>query len=416
MRNNFPLASALALCGLLASCDDGRYLVGILGQGKNGPMGGSGAGGAGGTTGGAGGAGGAGGTVMPPPPATCAAEPRPLPVRALTIPTSQVAERLARLLFADRPDAALLARTESLRTSADVQALTRELFRDGRARGGVHALADSWLRLEDIRNYAGAAVVRNEITPELRTSMQEETRRFVEHLFFGSDGLLRTLLTAPFSFVDQRLATLYGIGAPANPWSLVMLDPQQRSGMLSQVGVLFAHPRASSRGTWVRRAFLCQVVPAPPDGLDEPNLSQPVPNQTSRQRLEAATRSQAVCNGCHNLMDPPGYAFEHYDPLGRWRETENGVPVSSAGHLTDLPQGGSYLFGGAPDLGQALAGDCSVQVCAVQTFLQQGLGGSLRMGDDDQSVRELWAAFAATGFDLRELLIAITGSEAFLSP
>ena len=272
------------------------------------------------------------------------------------------------------------------------------------------------MHLDDIRNFAGTAVVWNGITPELRTSMQQETRRFIEHLFFENDGMLRTLLTAPFSFVDQRLATLYGIGAPVTPWSLVMLNPQQRSGVLTQVGVLFAHPRATTRGRSIREALTCQEVPAPPDGLGQQDLAQPVPNQTSRQRLEALTNNQPACTACHQMIDPPGFAFEHYDPLGRWRETENGAPVSSGGYLTNLPHGGGYMFGGAPDLGVALAADCSVQVCAVEKFLQHGLGGELLRMGDQQSVSEVWAAFAAAGFDLRELLIAVAGSEAFLTP
>jgi hypothetical protein len=418
MRNKFPLASALALCGLLTACDDGRYLVGILGQGPNGKPGSGGTGGWGGTggtgTGGMTGPGGAGGGVITPPPSLCARPAPPRPVRPLGISTAQVAERLARLLFAGRPDAALLARTASLQTSTQVMALARELLSDGRTAYGVAALADRWLHLDDVRTASGAAVIRDQLNSELRSSLQQETRRFIQHLFLQGDGLLRTLLTAPYSFADQHIAGLYGITAPVPAWSMVMLDPRQRSGVLTHPGLLFAHPRATSRGMWVRDALLCQPIPPPPDSLEQPDLEVPVPMKTSRQRLTEET-SPPPCAGCHQLADSPGFAFEHFDPLGRWRDTENGIPVTSGGSLTSLPEGGAYMFGGAPDLGASLAGDCSVQVCAVRAFLQQGLGGFLR-SEDEGSVHEVWVAFAASGFDLRELLIAVTGAEAFLAP
>lgn len=419
MKQKLLLTGALALSGMLAACDDGRYLVGILGgQGPNPNMpGAGGAAGMAGMPGGAGGGGGMAGQSPPfpaPPPSLCAQPPAPLPARALRISTDQVAERLSRFLFIDRPGPDLIMRASALRNSADVQQLARTMLDEGPARVGVPALFHDWLGLDAVHTAPGAPTIRSELTPELRAAVRYEANEFVRQLFFEGDRRLRTLLTASHTVINQELATLYGLPAPPAPWIRVMLDPRQRSGVLTLPALLIANPRATQRGSWLHKQLLCQEIPPPPQGITQPDIERPVPMKSARQQLEEAV-APPVCTGCHRVMDPPGFALEHFDPLGRWRDSDNGVPVDSTASLTSFPQGGGYMVDGAPQLGAALAGDCSVQVCAVRTFLQRALGGILR-SEDEPSVGAVWAQFARSDFDLRELVIAVTGSEAFLAP
>ena len=446
----WPIVGLALLGSLVLACDDGRHLVGILGQGQTGnqagaggapvgggggaggrggaggagmvggsgvggAIGGTGVGGAGGVAGmggpvGVGGAGGIGGA------SGCLAAPGPQPVRMILVDRRQLAERMARLFFADAPDQALLARTATVGSSSDVRLLARELFRDPRARNGVSALADRWLRLGQVSNAAGIALMKGSISPELHDGYVQETRLFMEHLMFQGDGSLRTMLTAPYTFANRALADIYGVSGPAAGFSRIDLDPNKRSGVLTHAGQMFAHPRATHRGFWLREALLCQLIPPPPANTNQPDLSMPpVVPKTSRQRLVDATANEPACAACHQLMDPPGFAFEHFDSVGRWRDTEHGLPVDSTGFVVSLNNGGGLMFRGAPGLGQGLAGTCDVQLCAAETFLRQGLGDFTR-NLRPAGISEIWGEFARAGFDLRELFIAVAGSEAFLSP
>jgi hypothetical protein len=136
------------------------------------------------------------------------------------------------------------------------------------------------------------------------------------------------------------------------------------------------------------------------------------PGTTYRQRLERATADPA-CLACHRLVDPPGFSLESLDALGRFRTVDNGQPVDASG--TIMLDGRTVRFTGAVELGRALATSCDVRLCTARRWLEHALGRSL--GDTDEaSVREVAAAFAASGFDLRELLVAIVQTQAFLAP
>jgi hypothetical protein len=395
---------------------------GASGLGGAGPGGGSGAGGAGGSGAGGGGSGGglggsggglgsAGGTGgIPGPPAmvpdACGVVPAPMPLAAVSLSPAHMAERLARFLWAGRTDEDLLARAAALRDTRDLFQLADQMLRDPRAEAAVRGLMRRWLRLDQL--------VQPSPPDPLWPAAVSETDMFVTRVVLFEDARLATLLTAPFTFVDDaRLAALYGAAPPAH--GTVRITPatdQRRSGILTHASVLQAHPRAPGRGTWIRDAFLCQAIPPPPffTGL------QPAtgPGSTARQRLEGATR-EAVCSGCHLLIDPPGFALERFDETGRRRDLDNGAPIDDTGTIT-LPNGGATLtFQGAQQLGQLLAASCEVKACAVQALLGQALAGPLTAADR-ASEQQLAAAFALSGYNLRELLIAITGSKSFLSP
>jgi hypothetical protein len=190
----------------------------------------------------------------------------------------------------------------------------------------------------------------------------------------------------------------------------------ERAGVLTQPGLmaLLAYPDQSSpvaRGVFVRERMLCQHLPPPPnDVVIEP--PDPDPNATTRERFAQHT-ADAACSGCHSLIDPLGFGFEHYDAIGRFRTDENGLPVDASGSLggiADASQVGDYE--GAVELADKLLASTDFQECVAHQWTTFALGRE--PGEDDacamQGIRQ---SFADSGGDLRELLVSIATSDSF---
>ena len=163
-------------------------------------------------------------------------------------------------------------------------------------------------------------------------SAKEETFQTIEYIL-DNDIDFRELLTTRTSFVNRRLASLYGIQAPfSDGFGEVTLTKQNgRRGLLTQASMLnlHAHATASSptlRGVFIRKTLLCQVVPPPPADVDTsiPAATEEAP--TMRERLEQHFEDPS-CAGCHKMMDLVGLGLENLDGIGQWRDLENNAPI-----------------------------------------------------------------------------------------
>jgi hypothetical protein len=162
--------------------------------------------------------------------------------------------------------------------------------------------------------------------------LAEEARLFIADVIAQGGGI-REILTTPVAYVNEQTAPFYGLtGITGSELRRVELDATRRVGLLSQVGFL-AQTGARTltdpvhRGLAILREVLCDD-PDPPPPID---ITTPVvpPGKTTRQTYEAATACGA---GCHNtLINPPGFAFEHFDTVGRWRDDEGGLPIDTTG-------------------------------------------------------------------------------------
>jgi hypothetical protein len=234
-------------------------------------------------------------------------------------------------------------------------------------------------------------------------------------VLWEDDAHLSTMFTASYSFANKPLADLYGVSGPANAttFSRVELDPGQRAGVLTQASMLttFASANESSpvkRGKWVRTRILCQPLPDPPP--DIPALPAPAEGVSTRERFAMHTNN-AACSGCHSLIDGLGFGLEAYDGIGRFRTTDMGVAVDSTGEVTATRDiDGPYM--GGPALAQKLAMSAEVRDCAPTQWLRFALGRP-ETADDTCSLVALRDAFAASGGDLRELMVSLTQTDAF---
>lgn len=325
----------------------------------------------------------------------------------------EMATALSYYLWDTMPDADLLdaAAAGGLAEPAAVEAQVERMMADPRSRDAVLSF------YEQLFEYDRAATLSRDATsfPDFQAQlggMVDELHAFVDDVVRTRDGTLEELLTAPYSFVDGRTASLYGVAAPEGEGMLrVELDPAQRAGVLTQLGFLTIHatPVSSApprRGRFVVDRMLCMSIPPPPDNV--PGIAPPdgAP-KTTRQTFEQHA-TDPVCAGCHQILDPAGFALENYDMLGRWRAEENGIPVDASTELDGLADLGGAIDGGV-DLANALAESDAVRACVVRQNLRFALGRGDVAGDQAW-LQALGERFGASGHRLRDLYAAIAAS------
>lgn len=327
----------------------------------------------------------------------------------------ELATRLSYLLWGTLPDAELLraAGAGELASPAQLRAQAERLLDAPPARALVQQFHGLLFGLEGLSNLQRSPVEFPGLPDGLGGLLREETQRFVEHVVFEGAGDLSTLLTSNETFLNQQLAQFYGVPDVMGPeFRLVQLDPQRRAGLLTHASVMNAHtPGIDShpvlRGLMVRRVLLCNPPPDPPDGI---NLSvPPLPGASTRQRFEQH-RADALCASCHQLMDPIGFGFEHYDAVGRWRDLDDGLPVDASGEVVGTDVAGPFV--GVRELAERLAASADVADCYVGHWFAYGYGR--RATPEDLCSREhLRQAFRAGQGSVRELVLALTETAAF---
>ena len=194
----------------------------------------------------------------------------------------------------------------------------------------------------------------------------------------------------------------------------VEFDPSKRAGLLTQPAVLAlgayaVNPAPILRGTMLLERLACETMGTPPPGAEgaiPPDISEA--EGTNRFRTEAAT-SAPVCASCHEQINPPGFAFEHYDAVGQWRAVDNGEPVDASGSFR-LRSGELIEFRDAIELGEKLAQSHQILDCYVRRWADYASGYTL--SDDNVELQQLQLNFRESD-EILELLVAITTSDFF---
>jgi hypothetical protein len=234
----------------------------------------------------------------------------------------------------------------------------------------------------------------------------------VREFLFGNEPLDH-LLTADFSFVNDRLARHYGLpdaDALGADFERVSLAGTQRAGLLTQGSLLTvtSYPARTSpvkRGKWVLEQLLCSGPPPPPPGV-EGLKPEPKPTASLRERMEAH-RSNPVCASCHTLMDPIGFGFENYDGIGSYRSKDQGFAINASGML---PSG--ETFDGPIELAQLLSADARLPACMAQQLFTYALGRGPEAYDKDD-LEAITTGFVGAGQKFGELVAQVVLSDAF---
>jgi len=283
---------------------------------------------------------------------------------------------------------------------------------DRRADALVSNFFGQWLQLRNVETVKPDPILLP-FDEALRRSFLTETTLFVSSIF-REDRSLLDLLSADYTFVNQRLAEHYGIPhVYGSQFRRVTLTDVNRRGLLGQGSVLTvtSYPNRTSvvqRGKWILENLL--GTPPPPPPPDVPELKAAVNGKALSMREQMQVhRSNAVCAACHARMDPIGFALENYDAVGRWRAEDAGAPIDASGKLPD-----GTAFEGPAGLAQLLLTkykDDFVRT-ATEKLLTYALGRGVE-SYDAPTIRSIERDAARDNYRVSSLILAIVKSTPF---
>jgi mono/diheme cytochrome c family protein len=270
-----------------------------------------------------------------PPPATAA------PNTPYRISDTELASRLSFFLWSSIPDDELLnlAIQGKLHEPAVLEQQTRRMLADQRARALAANFAGQWLYLRDLKSASPDSREFPDFDDNLRQAFQRETEMLFESIQHEDRSVL-DLLDADYTFVNERLAKHYGIANIYGPdFRRVPVPSDARRGLLGQGSMLLVTSNANrtspvQRGKWILENLLGSPPPLPPPNVPPLKENSGGTGTSVRERMEEH-RANAVCAGCHKIMDPIGLALENFDGVGQWRNMDSGFQIDASGQLVD---------------------------------------------------------------------------------
>ncbi|HTM03314.1 MAG TPA: DUF1592 domain-containing protein [Vicinamibacterales bacterium] len=329
-----------------------------------------------------------------------------------------LASRLSFFLWSSIPDDELLALAGSgkLTKGDTLEKQVRRMLEDPKAESIVDNFAGQWLQLRNLKSKQPNSHEFPDFDDDLRQALLTEM-----NLFFGSimreDRNILDLMTADYTFVNERLAKHYGIpNVYGSHFRRITLPDDTRRGLLGKGAILMvtSHPHRTSpvlRGKFVLDNLLGTPPPPPPDVVPAfPEDLEPQKPRSVRERLEQHRRNPS-CASCHRLIDPAGLALENFDAVGAWRTRDGGTrgtPVDASGQLAD----GTRVTG-VVELRQALLRDPQTFVRTVtERLMTYALGRSLA-GADMPAVRTVVRDAAKDNYRFSSIVLGIVRSVPF---
>jgi hypothetical protein len=210
---------------------------------------------------------------------------------------------------------------------------------------------------------------------------------------------------------------VYGLtGTYDTHMTRVDLDPTERSGLLTQIGFLALNASATEsdaihRGVFINRRILCAALPPPPMNVPPLPPDDPSMPLTIRQRITNHTGAGTCGASCHGtLINPIGFAYEHYDALGRWRDTDEGMPVDAS---ASYQLGSTNVhYDGAVELGTTMAAHPFSHECYVQNWIEY-LHGREIGGNDGPTIVRLGRDSLENDRPVQDIVLSVVTSQAF---
>jgi hypothetical protein len=326
-----------------------------------------------------------------------------------------LASRLSFFLWSSLPDEELLRLAEHGRLSEprNYERQVRRLLADPRAAALVDNFAGQWLYLRNLQSARPDVQEFPNFDENLREAMRRETEMFFASIM-REDRSVMELLTADYTFVNQRLAEHYGIAnVYGSHFRRITVENPARIGLLGQgsIHTVTSYPNRTSpvlRGKYILTNILGTPPPAPPP--DVPALAENAPGQAARSvraRLEQH-RANPVCATCHNVMDPIGFALENFDAIGAWRTKEPGGAIDSSGQMAN-----GTPVDGPTTLRAALTAEPEHFAGIVtEKLLTYALGRGLE-AFDMPTVRAIVRAAANDNYRFSAIVLGIANSPAF---
>ncbi|HRI13309.1 MAG TPA: DUF1592 domain-containing protein [Verrucomicrobiota bacterium] len=292
-----------------------------------------------------------------------------------------LASRLSYFLWSSMPDPELISLAAQGKLRRNLEEQVRRMLKDPKAQALTDNFAGQWLQLRTLGIIDPDRTKFPAFNDQLRRDLRTETETFFSHIV-SEDRPIMDFLLGDFTFVNERLAEHYGLaGVSGEEFVRVSLSGTSRQGLLTQGSVLTltSNPTRTSpvkRGKWVLDNLLATPPPPPPPNVPELEAGEKLMG-TLRQRMEKH-RENALCASCHARMDPIGFALEHFDAIGKWREKDGTETVEPAGELNT-----GEKFKDHRELNQVLASarrDDFLR-CLTEKLLTYGLGRGLEYYD-----------------------------------
>jgi mono/diheme cytochrome c family protein len=328
-----------------------------------------------------------------------------------------LASRLSFFLWGTVPDAELVkaATGGTLRTEAGLSKQVRRMLADPRAEAVSTRFGAQWLRLQDIEKNRPDPLLYPQWDDTLADAFRRETELFFDSLVREDRNVL-DLLTADYTFVNERIAKHYGIpNVMGSHFRRVTVTDAARRGILGHGSILQLTSIADRtspvlRGKWVMEVLLASPPPAPPPNVPTLEETKGVKEDRAlsvRERMEQH-RANPACNSCHKVIDPLGLALENFDPSGKWRIKDSGVAVDPTGVMYD----GTTISGPA-DLREALLKHKdAILLSFTESLMTYALGRQVEYYDMP-TVRAIVRDAAKNGNRMSSFISGVVNSAAF---
>ncbi len=327
----------------------------------------------------------------------------------------EVASRLAGVIWNGAPDDAVLdaAASDMLATPEGIKTQAQRMLADPKAHRAVLAFVDDLFDVAHLKEATKDPSLFPKWTPTLQAALQTELERRIDDMVFTTKGDFLSLYDGKTTFVNKELASFYGLPAPASDGFEAATFPADspRVGLLGAGAILaeFALPARSSpteRGKFVNAALLCVNVPDPPANVVPQLPTMLDATHTMRERM-AAHRTNPSCSACHEIMDPIGFALEHFDSAGMYRADDNGKPIDATGVLSD-----GAKFDGLAQLATVIRQEPAAGACFVSKIYQNSLGRAA-LDSDSAAIAALAKQFATNQNHADQLLLDMVSSDSF---
>ncbi len=326
----------------------------------------------------------------------------------------EYASRLAYFIWDGPPDDLLTgaAANNDLADSTKRDTQIARLLQDSRFSRGVTQFYTHWLNMNAFGELArNATGFDQNVVNGLSTSLLMSATQ----LYSSPNPNIQDLFSGDKYYLNDVLRSFYGVQGSGTAFTAVSMSGQSRHGILTHPGMmaLMARPAQSfpiGRGVFLLSNVLCKVVPPPPVDLEIPPFPAPQSGVSTRQAVASLT-SPTVCQGCHAMINGAGFAFEAFDEVGRFRTTDQGIPVDTSGSVT-IGKDVDGAFATADELLAKLGGSKDVRACFAENYLDFALSHPVTDSADRCSIQSLGSSFGASG-DLKQLIVSVAGSDSF---
>lgn len=334
-----------------------------------------------------------------------------------------LASRLSYFLWSTMPDTELSRAADSGELLKDevLFAQTRRMLRSEKVQAFIEGFTDSWLNLRSLGDTPpDRTAFERYYKDDLQAAMKHETQLFTRHLLDENENIMR-FLDAEYTFVNQPLANLYGLGPissyeQASQFHRVSLPDRHRGGLLGHASVLTVSANGVetspvTRGVWLLNNILGTPPAPPPDNV--PAIDPDVRGASTMREILSKHRSSAACNECHQKIDPLGFALENFDPIGAWRthyllENKRGPTIDASGELPD-----GQFFRDVIGLKQILVTrQTHFTRMLTKKILSYACGRHMEVMDHPE-VEQIQSSFIKSGGGFRDLMESVVKSTMF---